>query len=117
MLLTSHYMADVQALAERVIVIDRGKLLYDGPLRGLVERYAPHKTITLHLERRLDRADLAAFGQVVSADDLRVQIRIAKHRAPEVTARALAELPVADLSVEDPPLEEVIDQVFRSGAA
>ncbi len=116
-LLTSHYMADVQALAERVIVIDRGKLLYDGPLRGLVERYAPHKTITLHLERRLDRADLAAFGQVVSADDLRVQIRIAKHRAPEVTARALAELPVADLSVEDPPLEEVIDQVFRSGAA
>ena len=56
-LLTSHYMADVKALAERVVVIDHGKLLYDGPLTGLIDRYAPHKTITLHLERPVDRAD------------------------------------------------------------
>ncbi len=112
-LLTSHYMADMKALAERVVVIDHGKLLYDGPLAGLVDRYAPHKTITLHLERSVDRADVAAYGEVVDADDLQVQIRTEKAKAAAVTARMLAELPVADLSVEDPPLEYVIDQVFR----
>ena len=112
-LLTSHYMADMKALAERVVVIDHGKLLYDGPLTGLVDRYAPHKTITLHLERSVDRADVAAYGEVVDADDLHVRIRTEKAKAAAVTARMLAELPVADLSVEDPPLEYVIDQVFR----
>ena len=106
-------MADMKALAERVVVIDHGKLLYDGPLTGLVDRYAPHKTITLHLERSVDRADVAAYGEVVDADDLHVRIRTEKAKAAAVTARMLAELPVADLSVEDPPLEYVIDQVFR----
>ena len=112
-LLTSHYMADVKALAERVVVIDHGKLLYDGRLAGLIDRYAPHKTITLHLERPVERGDLAAYGEVVAADDVQVQIRTDKAKAAAVTARMLAELPVADLSVEDPPLEYVIDQVFN----
>ena len=112
-LLTSHYMADVKALAERVVVIDHGKLLYDGLLTGLIDRYAPHKTITLHLERPVDRADVAAYGEVVSADDVQVSVRTDKAQAAAVTARMLAELPVADLSVEDPPLEYVIDQVFH----
>ena len=112
-LLTSHYMADVKALAERVVVIDRGKLLYDGLLTGLIDRYAPHKTITLHLERPIDRADVSAYGEVVAADDVQVQIRTDKAKAAAVTARLLAELPVTDLSVEDPPLEYVIDQVFH----
>ncbi len=114
-LLTSHYMADVKALAERVIVIDAGLLLYDGPLRGLVERYAPHKTITLHLESPLDGKDLRDYGEVVRSEELRVEIRIPKGEAAAITARVLSELPVTDLSVEDPPLEEIIEQVFRSG--
>ncbi len=114
-LLTSHYMADVKALASRVIVIDNGRLLYDGRLAGLVERYAPHKTITLHLERPIDGRDLSRFGEAELVDELQVRVRTAKDDAPEVTARMLAELPVSDLSVEDPPLEDVIDQVFRSG--
>jgi len=116
-LLTSHYMADVKALAERVVVIDHGKLLYDGPLTGLIDRYAPHKTITLHLERPVDRADLSGYGEVVSADDVQVSVRTDKAQAASVTARMLAELPVADLSVEDPPLEYVIDQVFHRRAS
>ena len=116
-LLTSHYMADVKALAERVVVIDHGKLLYDGPLTGLIDRYAPHKTITLHLERPVDRADLTGYGEVVSADDVEVSVRTDKAQAASVTARMLAELPVADLSVEDPPLEYVIDQVFHRRAS
>ena len=116
-LLTSHYMADVKALASRVMVIDRGKLLYDGALQGLVERYAPHKTITVHLERPIDGAELTRYGDVVSVDGTQVQVRAAKDHAAAVTARMLSELPVSDLSVEDPPLDDVIDQVFRSGRA
>ena len=112
-LLTSHYMADVKALARRVIVIDKGKLLYDGALDGLVQRYAPHKTITVHLERPADLPNLDGQAEVLSIDGLRVTVRAGKDDAPEVTGRLLAQLPIADLSVEDPPLEEVIDQVFR----
>ena len=65
-LLTSHYMADVKALARRVIVIDKGTLLYDGALDGLVQRYAPHKTITVHLERPADLPDLNGQAEVLS---------------------------------------------------
>ena len=112
-LLTSHYMADVKALARRVIVIDKGQLLYDGALDGLVQRYAPHKTITVHLERPADLPNLNGQAEVLSVEGLRVTVRAGKDDAPEVTGRLLAQLPIADLSVEDPPLEEVIDQVFR----
>jgi ABC-2 type transport system ATP-binding protein len=113
-LLTSHYMADVKALAERVIVIDAGLLLYDGPLQGLVERYAPHKTITLLLESPLEDKVMRDYGEIVRSDLLQIEIRVPKGQAAAITARVLSELPVADLSVEDPPLEEVIEQVFRS---
>ena len=69
-LLTSHYMADVKALAERVVVIDHGKLLYDGLLSGLFDRYAPHKTITLHFEVPSMAPDISAYGEVVEADEM-----------------------------------------------
>ena len=114
-LLTSHYMADVQALAKRVLVIDKGTLLYDGQLQGLVDRFAPHKTITLHFDREVGSDELTPFGEVVSNEDGQARLRTPKDSAPAVTARLLAELPVTDLSVEDPALEDVIEQVFRSG--
>ena len=92
-LLTSHYMADVKALARRVIVIDKGTLLYDGALDGLVQRYAPHKTITVHLERPADLPDLNGQAEVLSVEGLRVTVRAGKDDAPEVTGRLLAQLP------------------------
>ena len=113
-LLTSHYMADVEALAERVIVIHHGALLFDGALAGLVQRFSPHKTLTVELEHPI--ADLGRYGDVVSIDECRVTLRVAKEAAAAATARLLAELPVVDLSVTDPPIDEVIDTVFSSGA-
>ena len=112
-LLTSHYMADVEALAERVIVIHHGALLFDGALAALVERFSPHKTLTVDLEH--PAGDLGRYGEVVSVDGLRATLRIPKGDAAAVTARLLAELPVVDLSVTDPPIDEVIDTVFSSG--
>jgi ABC-2 type transport system ATP-binding protein len=112
-LLTSHYMADVEALAERVIVIHHGALLFDGALEGLVERFSPHKTVVVDLEHAADGFE--RYGEVVAVDGLRATLRVPKTEAAAVTARLLAELPVVDLSVSDPPIDEVIDTVFTSG--
>jgi ABC-2 type transport system ATP-binding protein len=99
-LLTSHYMADVQALCKRVIVIHHGRLLFDGQLAALADRFAAYKTI-----------------EAVLADGERVSIRVPKAETSQATARLLAENEVSDLTVEDPPIEDVIEQVFASGPA
>ena len=116
-LLTSHYMDDVVALCKRVIVIHRGVLLYDGPLADLAERMAPYKVITATLRDGGVNADLSAYGSVLSREEGRVAIQVDRRAAPERTARLVNDLGdrLADISVEDPPIEEVIDRVF-SGA-
>lgn len=109
-LLTSHYMADVEALCRRVVVIHHGRLLFDGDLLGLVERFSPHKTIVVDL--RDGHVDLSAYGEVVSSEEGRVTLRVPKADTPRITSRLLADLPVDDLTVEDPPIEDVIEHVF-----
>jgi len=99
-LLTSHYMADVEALCERVIVIHHGRLLFDGRLSALADRFAAYKTIEAVLE-----------------DGERISLRVPKAETSQATARLLAEHEVSDLTVEDPPIEDVIEQVFASGPA
>ncbi|MBX6365390.1 MAG: ATP-binding cassette domain-containing protein, partial [Gemmatimonadetes bacterium] len=116
-LLTSHYMADVVALAPRVLVINHGRLLYDGELRTLVARIARTKRIELVLERSVPRERLAAFGDVRAFRPPNATLEVPRDDAPRISARLLAALPVADLSIEDPPIEEVIRHVFESGAA
>jgi ABC-2 type transport system ATP-binding protein len=113
-LLTSHYMADVEALAKRVIVIHHGRLLFDGDLAALVQRFTAHKTIVVQLKDCA--ADLGAYGEIVSCEDGRSTLRVPKAETARVTGRILADLPVIDLTVEDPPIEEVIEQVFARGA-
>ncbi len=109
-LLTSHYMADVEALCKRVIVIHHGKLLFDGELTCLVEQFSAFKTVRVTLQTAA--ADLRKYGQVVSQDGTRFTLRVPKNETAQVTARLLADLPVDDLNVEDPPIEDVIEQVF-----
>jgi ABC-2 type transport system ATP-binding protein len=109
-LLTSHYMADVEALCERVIVIHHGQILYDGPLAGLADRFAAYKTIGVALEN--GHADLSAYGEVIHRDGDWVTLRVPKAQTSAVTARLLATEQVLDLNVEDPPIEDVIELVF-----
>lgn len=116
LLLTSHYMADIEALAERVIVIHEGRLLYDGPLGGLVERFAPFKEVRLVLARPVAAADFARYGEVEEAGGLRVRLLVEKERLTAVVAELLANFELRDLSVDEPPLEEVIGRVFAKGA-
>jgi ABC-2 type transport system ATP-binding protein len=113
-LLTSHYMADVEALCKRVIVIHHGKLLFDGDLETLVQEFTAHKTIVVQLEEQ--NADLSRYGEVVSFEDGHYTLRVPKADTARVTGRLLADLPVVDLLVEDPPIEEVIELVFAQEA-
>jgi ABC-2 type transport system ATP-binding protein len=111
-LLTSHYMADVEALCRRVIVIHHGCILFDGELTALADRFAAYKTIEVALTN--GSVDLSRFGEVVARDGERVSLRVPRDETPRVTARLLAEHEIADLSVEDPPIEDVIELVFAS---
>jgi len=112
-LLTSHYMADVVALCRRVIVIHHGKILFDGPLARLGDSLAAWKTIAVDLQN--GDADLSAYGEVIGRDGDRVTLRVPREDTARVTARLLAEQDVADLTVEDPPIEDVIEMVFGQG--
>jgi ABC-2 type transport system ATP-binding protein len=109
-LLTSHYMADVEALCKRVIVIHHGKVLFDGELSCLVEQFSAFKTVGVTLQT--SSADLTRYGEVLSQDGSRFTLRVPKNQTAQVTARLLADLPVDDLNVEDPPIEDVIEHVF-----
>ena len=111
-LLTSHYMDDVAALCPRVIVIDRGKLSYDGTLDGLVRRIKPEKRLVLHLEREVARADLDRLGRVVSHSDAEAVLQLDQDAVSATVTRALTTLPVKDLTVENAPLEEVMSELF-----
>jgi ABC-2 type transport system ATP-binding protein len=109
-LLTSHYMADVEALCERVVVIHHGRILFDGPLAGLADQFAAYKTIGVALENGL--ADLSHYGEVIHREGDWITLRVPKAETSAVTARLLAQEQVLDLNVEDPPIEDVIELVF-----
>jgi ABC-2 type transport system ATP-binding protein len=109
-LLTSHYMADVQALCKRVIVIHHGQILFDGALASLANEFAAYKTIGVLLED--GNAKLDGYGEVISRDGDRAILRVPKAETSRVAARLLSEHEVLDLTIEEPPIEDVIEMVF-----
>lgn len=112
-ILTSHYMADVTALCKRVLVIHHGSLLYDGDLNQLSERIAPFKQVRLDLEKPLEASVFEEYGEVMQIEGTKVTLRMPREQTSLVVARLLTDLPVVDLTVEDPAIEEVIDLVFQ----
>lgn len=119
-MLTSHYMGDVEALCKRVIVIHHGTLLYDGDLAGLAREFAPQKTIVVEFEAEADALSrdlkglLPPDASIVSRSETGITVTVPKAATAQVAGRLLAELPVADLTIEEPPFEEVIEKVFES---
>jgi ABC-2 type transport system ATP-binding protein len=109
-LLTSHYMADVEALCKRVIVIHHGRILFDGALARLANEFAAYKTIGVLLEDGNARLD--DYGEVVHRDGDRATLRVPKAETSRVAARLLSEHEVLDLTIEEPPIEDVIEMVF-----
>lgn len=109
-LLTSHYMADVQALCKRVIVIHHGEILFDGALSDLVQQFTGYKDIIVEPKER--GLDLSRYGEIMSEDSGRVSLRVPRAEVPAVAASLLADIQLFDLTVEEPPIEDVIERVF-----
>jgi ABC-2 type transport system ATP-binding protein len=112
-LLTSHHMEDVAAITPRVVVIDHGKTTFDGALRDLVQRTRPDKLVTLSFYEPVPPERLAAVvGTPIESSPLHAVLELDGTAMKGTVARALAELPVLDLNVEDAPLEEVLADFF-----
>ena len=111
-LLTSHYMADVKELCKRVIIIDRGKLIYDGLITKLAQIYAHHKVITAHFQPGSDKSKLSALGEIKSINGNIVVFHIKKDVAKQVAVTLLEKYKVLDLNIEEPELEDIISLIF-----
>ncbi len=113
-LLTSHYMADIEALCRRVILIDRGCILYDGPLSTILEELADHKIVVLQSEdaETIAALDWAGVGEIVEASPRQIRLRIKRDRIVPVCKELLSRVLVTDISVQDVPIETIIGQIF-----
>ncbi len=114
-LLTSHYMADITALCERVLVIYAGQLIYDGSLEGLLQRFAPCREVTIELAQEYPAAELKLYGELKEVTGRVVHLIVPQEQLTATIARLLAKFEIVDLTVTEPPVEEVIGQVFHSG--
>jgi ABC-2 type transport system ATP-binding protein len=115
-LLTSHYMADVEQLCKRVLLINHGELVFDGALSKLTSRVSSAKILKVSLTEANLAPSWTDYGEVVSQDEDGVSLSVNREHLPAVTSRLLAQLPVADITIAEPPLESVIDRVYREGA-
>jgi ABC-2 type transport system ATP-binding protein len=113
-LLTSHYMADIQALCRRVVIIDRGTIFFDGQLSEVIDRFANFKIITIQCanEKSAAASDLTRFGEVLEQTPQRIKLKITRDRVIPVCKALLDELPVSDIDIQEVPIEDVIRQIF-----
>jgi ABC-2 type transport system ATP-binding protein len=116
-LLTSHYMADITALCDRVLVIHQGQLIYDGSLDGLVSRFSPCREVKVEFAHVYPPDKLALYADVQEIEGASVRFLVTQEMLTKVISQILAELEVVDLSITDPPIEDIIGQVFQAGSA
>src|SRR6059058_4561562 len=110
-LLTSHYMQDIQELCHRVLVIDHGKIFFDGPLDEIVDRFSGYKILSLTFEKEAAR-DLSAFGEVTEQTPVSVQLKVPRAHVTETARRLLEACDISDISVQEMPIEDVIRSLF-----
>jgi ABC-2 type transport system ATP-binding protein len=110
-LLTSHYMQDIQELCHRVLVIDRGRIFFDGPLDEIIDRFSGHKILSLTFDKQLAH-DFSRFGEVIEQTPVSVQLKVPRAQVTETTRQLLDCCDVSDINVQEVPVEEVIRQLF-----
>jgi ABC-2 type transport system ATP-binding protein len=113
-LLTSHYMADIQELCERVIIIDHGKIFFDGKLSEIVDRFADFKLVTIQCEKinEISTENLARYGEVVEKTSEAIKFKVKRDRVIPTCKALLDDLPVTDIDIQEVPIEDVIRQIF-----
>lgn len=112
--LTSHYMADIQALCQRVIIIDHGTIFFDGRLTEVIDRFADFKLITIHCDAagQCPADKLKKYGEVLEHTAASIQLKVKRDRVIPVCKALLDELPVTDIDIQEVPIEDIIRQIF-----
>jgi ABC-2 type transport system ATP-binding protein len=116
-LLTSHYMADITALCDRVLVIHQGQLIYDGSLSGLVDRFSPCREVNVEFKHIYPHDKLATYADIQQVEGASARFLVPQEFLTKTVSQILGELEVVDLSITDPPIDDVIGQIFQSGTA
>ena len=111
-ILTSHYMEDVKELCERVIIIDHGKILYDGKLENIVKEYAKNKFLSIDFSTTVERSKLEKLGNIKEYSETFAVIVVERTKSNKVAAKLLESFPVKDLNIEEPNIEDIIRDVF-----
>jgi ABC-2 type transport system ATP-binding protein len=118
MILTSHYMEDIERLCKRILIIREGELVFDGSLDQVVQTYADHKVVTAHLHKRpesvLETPELRAMGQIDACNDVMIKLRVPRPRVAEVAGELLKRYPVADLAIEEVDVGTIIERIIRA---
>jgi ABC-2 type transport system ATP-binding protein len=114
-LLTSHYMKDVEALCQRAIIINEGEIKHDGPLTDILDRFSRHKIMELQFAGSEIPPDLDRYGTVIETVPPRVKLEVPRHQIPEILTSLLSRYNIEDVGVQERPLEEVIAEVFEDG--
>jgi ABC-2 type transport system ATP-binding protein len=120
-ILTSHYMDDVKELCDRAIIIDKGKLIFDGKLKKIIDKYARNKILSLVFSEEVTEQKLKKFGQIKDFNQgeskYSATLLVDRKKTTQIASDLLRELPVEDLNIEEPPIEAIIREVFQSGNA
>jgi ABC-2 type transport system ATP-binding protein len=112
-ILTSHYMEDIEQLCERIVIIDKGKIIFDGQLEDLISRYVPNKKITIYFENEVLRNEIEKFGNVSEFEPLKASFEIPRNLVKDVAGKILSsELAVKDIEIEEEDIESIIRNVF-----
>lgn len=112
-LLTSHYMDDVKELCKRAIIIDHGKKIFDGLLQDIIDQYARSKILSMVFTKEVSQEKLTKFGAVKDYEMPKATILVPRRQATKVASKLMAELPVDDINIEEPPIEAIIREVFQ----
>ena len=110
--LTSHYMGDVEELCKRIIIIDRGKIIYDGNLSDIIKKYTINKLLTITFNQPVEKEKMTALGEVKDFTSLKVKLAVPVKEARIIASRILADFPVEDINIEDPEIEVIIRYIF-----
>lgn len=113
-ILTSHYMEDILQLCERIIIINLGKIIYDGPIENLIEKYAPNKMITVYFEKEVERKRIEKFGQISKYEPIKISMEVPRSRIKDVAGEILkSSLPVKDIEISEDDIDSIIRNIFE----
>ncbi len=113
-LLTSHYMEDVKEVCDRVVIINDGSIVFDGAISALISKYANYKTISVVVKRNLDISKVKTLGQIIESKEFSFMIKVSKNEISKVVANILEKFEIEDLDINEPRLENVVEEIFKS---